>query len=391
VSGVFFNAVWAEQVRTYEQEIIGSSNGEPRQTAFLRQRPVLPGEVLEVRELSGPRATVELPILLAELASHGVPKDAARTVTDPRTGAINEVWVRWRQRPNLFFSGPGDRHYEIERSSGRAIFGDGVHGRIPAVGADNIRAVSYRSGGGTIGNVPAGSLNQLLSGVPAAGVTNPRAAEGGADGEPVERVETRAPIVVRHRNQALSLEDYEALAREASPAVAVARALPVTHRSGRPAPGWVKLIIQPYSQDSRPQPSFGLRRHVETYLLARIPASMAGQISVVGPSYLAVGVQASVVPVEASRGGEVHRAVVAALAAFLHPVSGGPEGVGWPFGRDVYLSDVAAVVERVPGVDYIESLNLLPDRTPQGEVIEVPSDRIVVAGALRVTLRESEV
>jgi len=390
VNGLAFNAVWAEQVRTYEQEAIGSSNGEPDQVAFFRQTPVLAGETLEVRELTGPRAAVELPILVKELAANGISEAAVRTVGDPRTGAITEAWVRWEYRPNLFFSGPQDRHYAIERSRGRVIFGDGVHGLIPPGGADNIRAVRYSSGGGVIGNVPAGAINQILSGVPAAGVTNPRAAEGGADGESLAGVEARAPAVTRHRNQALSLEDYEALAREASPAVAVARALGLTHRSGRPAVGWVKVIVQPHSQEPRPQPSFGLRRQVEEYLLARIPASMSGQLSVVGPDYVPIGVEARVAPVERRRSGEVHDAVVAALAAFLHPVTGGPEGVGWLFGRDVHLSDVAAVIEAVPGVDYVQTLNLLLDETPQGEVVLIPPDRIVVAGTLRITLGNEE-
>jgi hypothetical protein len=197
--------------------------------------------------------------------------------------------------------------------------------------------------------------------------------------------------VIRHRNQALSLADYESLARQASPAVAVARALPTTHPSGRPAPGWVKVIIQPHSHDPRPQPSFGLRRQVLDYLLARIPASMGGQVTVAGPDYLPVGVEVTLAAVDLSRSGEVHDAVLAALAAFLQPVFGGPDGEGWPFGRDVYASDVAAVVEAVSGVDYVSQLNLLLDGTPRGDVVPVPTDRIVVAGQIRVMLGGSEV
>ena len=274
--------------------------------------------------------------------------------------------MRWESRPNLFFSGPDDRHYVIERSRGRLLFGDNVQGRIPPPGADNIRTARYTSGGGAIGNVPAGALTQLLSGVPAEGVSNPRAAEGGADGENIEGAGTRAPHVIRHRMQAISLSDYEDLAHEASPAVAVARALPATHPTGRPAAGWVRVVIQPHSQDPQPQPSFGLRRQVERYLQARTPAATALQVSVTGPDYQPVGVEASIVPIDPSAAGIVRDAVIAALMAFLHPVTGGPEGRGWPFGRAVYLSDVAAVVEAVPGLDHVETLQLLLGGTPRG-------------------------
>jgi hypothetical protein len=390
VNGVFTNAVWASQIQTFQGEPLGSSNGQANQTMSFRYSPVLAGQVVEVRELDGQRAEVELPILREELAQQGFGPADIRTVEDPRTGRASEVWVRWRERPNLFFSGPSDRDYVLERSRGRLRFGDDVHGRIPPAGTDDVRAAEYRSGGGVVGNVPAGAISQLLSGVLAQSVANARAAEGGADGEPSSRVAGRGSKVVRHRMQALSFEDYEALAREASPAVAVARALPLTRPNGLPATGWVKVIIMPQSAEPMPEPSFELRREVLEYLQARIPASMAGQVGVAAPDYLPIGVETQVAPVDPSLGGPVAAAAIGALQAFFHPLTGGPEGEGWPFGRDVFLSDVARVLESVPGVDYVPTLELLLEGTPRGEVVEVPPDRIVVAGAIRVHPTEEE-
>jgi hypothetical protein len=146
----------------------------------------------------------------------------------------------------------------------------------------------------------------------------------------------------------------------------------------------VTVIVMPQSHDPRPQPSFELRRLVREFLAARSPAALGGRIGVIGPTYLPVGVEAVVVPVRAQDAGPVVDTVRAQLATFLHPVTGGPDGDGWPFGRDVYLSDVAAILERLPGVDYVRELTLLIDDTPQGERTSVPPDRIVVAGELRV-------
>ncbi len=390
LGGIHLNATWASQVQTFVGEPLGSSDGRPGQSLFFRTSPVLAGEVVEVRELDGPRAEVELPILLAELEAHGLSADAVRTVADPRTGRVTEAWVRWQGRPNLFFSGPDDRHYVIERSRGRVQFGDGVLGRIPPTGRDNVRTATYRSGGGQIGNVPAGAIGQILSGVPAQGATNPRAAEGGADGELPGGALSRGPAMVRHRRQALSLEDVEALAREASPAVAVARALPTTHPTGRPAPGWVKVIVMPHSGDPRPSPSFELRRRIEAFLALRAPAGAAGQIRVAAPDYQPIGVEAVVVPVDPSKAGPVVEAATAAIRAFLHPLTGGPQGTGWPFGRDVFASDVASVLESTPGVDVVPNLELLLDGTPRGDRVEVPGDRIVVAGPIRIRAQGSE-
>ncbi len=387
--GIHPNSVWATQTQTIENELLGSSGAQAGEVLFFRHTPVLEGEAVEVRELEGPRAAVELPILRDEILREGMTDADIRTVTDRRSGQVSEAWVRWRVRPNLFFSGPGDRDLVIERTQGRIIFGDGARGRIPPAGADNIRALNYRSGGGLAGNVSAGSISQLLSGVVASSITNPRAAEGGADTESVESVLRRGPQVIRHRHQALTRADFETLAREASPAVASARALPGTHPNGRPAPGWVTLVIVPQSNDAQPQPSFELRRRVRDFLLARSPASMGG-LAVIGPVYLPIGVEAVVAALNPSEAGPVGERVGLALARFLHPLTGGPEGAGWDFGRGVYLSDVAAVLEAIEGVDYVETINLLVGETPQGEKVEVPVNRIVVAGPLQIKLRASE-
>lgn len=314
LGGVFLNAAWVAQVQTIRGEVLGGGTGQPGQTVTCRQVPVLPGQLLEVRELSGARADVEQEILRAEVS-----EDAIRVVTDPRTGRTTEVWVRWLEQPNLHFSAPGDRHYVIERSQGRIVFGDDRHGRIPPAGTDNLRMAGYLSGGGAQGNVPAGAISQLLSGILATSVSNVRAAEGGADNETVEEVPSRGSGLVRSRVQALTPADYEVLAQEASPAVAVARALPCTDSAGRPAPGAVRVAIVPHSFDPRPMPSFGLRREVENYLRARCPASMGRQVSVVSPVYHPVGVSATVVPVDLDQGGVVIDAVSSALTRLLAP------------------------------------------------------------------------
>lgn len=386
VDAVALNAVWAAQHQTAQSETIGSSTGEPDQVFFARNLPVLEGETLEIRELDGARAFVEEPVLRDELARAGVPSSYIRTVADPRTGRTTEVWVRWTARANLLFAAPGAREYALERTRGRILFGGGAHGLTPPAGKDNLRLSAYRWGGGTSGNVGANAITQLLAGVLAKSITNPVAAEGGADGESLARLLVRAPTAIRDRVQPISAEDYESLAVEASPAVAIARALPTTHPSGRFAPGWVTVQIVPQSTDARPLPSFTLRREVQRFLAARAPAAVAGHVAVVPPIYLPVGVQAVVSPLDASSAGDIIDRATAALGAFLHPLTGGPDGSGWPFGRDVFISDVAALLEGVEGLDYVETLMLLANGTPAGDRVPVPSDRIVVAGPLLLSL-----
>ncbi|NIP84130.1 MAG: putative baseplate assembly protein, partial [Planctomycetales bacterium] len=169
---------------------------------------------------------------------------------------------------------------------------------MPPVGAI-IQARRYRTGGGLAGNVPAESISQLLSGVGGVeSVSNPKAAEGGADAEALENLAWRGSQTLRHRGRSLAPADYETMAREASPAVAVARALPGLDPGGRERPGWVTLIIIPNSAEDRPWPSFGLREHVRRYIAQRAPAAVAaaGGLYVTGPQYQPVDVSATIVP-----------------------------------------------------------------------------------------------
>jgi hypothetical protein len=400
--GIFPNAIQASQRQTVLDERLGVSSGLARQVLGFRRFPVLAGEEVQVQELSGPRANVEWRILarevLGEAALTGLEEKLGHegTETDVELGAIRlvrdrnkkviEAWVRWEPRRNFLRSGPGDRHYVIDRTRGRLRFGDGEHGKVPPSGAA-VLARSYRTGGGALGNVAAGAIQQALSGVPGLEkVTNPRPAEGGADAETAEAMNVRGPFTLSRRGRALTAAGIESLAREASPAVAVARVVPNLDPSGRQRPGWVTLILLPLTDEPRPFPSFGLREQVRQAVEARMAADMAAahHLHVTGPDYLPVDVQATVSPVYPAEAGQVERLARAALATFLHPLQGGPDRQGWPPGRGVFLSDVAATLERVPGLDAVLELALLLDGQLQGEQVAVPPDRIVVAGTLRI-------
>ncbi len=383
--GVFPNAVWASNLQTVQNETLGSSDGSPNQSFFLKQTPVLGDATIQVRELDGPRAATELTAFTAGLIAAGLKTSDIRVVTDVKTGTVTQVWVTWRMRANLLLSVPGARDFTIERDTGRVIFGDNEQGMIPPPGQDNVLALQYNFGGGTAGNVPPAAITQLLSGVTAQSVTNPIAAEGGAAGETLAGALWRGPRVMRHRYRAISCEDYEDLAREASPGVAAARAIPACQPNGRPAPGWVTVIIVPLSTSPQPQPSFELCELVQAYLAARAPASLAG-LAVIGPTYLPVGVDLSFAPKNIEAAAPAMSGIAASLDAFLQPLTGGPAGAGWPFGRGVYISDLAGIVESVPGVDYVSTLQLVLHGTPVGDFAAIPNNQIVAAGPLAIQL-----
>ena len=406
INNLYTNAVWASQRETFNNAALGASNGSPNQMFQFSQVPILPDQVIEVRELSGARANTEWRLVVLDVTSGDaeavseledmLSAEGSQTdfvlgtvrLTRDKTKKVIAAWVQWSEQQNFFESTPNSRHYILDHASGRLFFGDGDLGKIPAAGAA-IQASTFRSGGGLAGNLQANTITQLLGSVSGIqSVSNPRSAEGGADGETLEEFSMRGPMTIRNRGRALMLSDYETMAREASAGVAVARAIPTCDPAGRRVPGWVTLIIIPQSQDARPVPSFGLRDEVRLHLEQRATANLAAahSIEVIGPNYLPVDVTATLAPADPAQAGEVEQAALEALANFLHPLYGGPGGLGWDLGRGVFVSDVAAVLGEAAGVDYVEDLNLYVNGVLQADKMEVPAGRIVVAGQLQVSL-----
>jgi hypothetical protein len=395
LSGVFLNAVEAEQATTIRDEVIGSSSGEADQVFRAARPPVFPGQVVTVVE-------PELPPGDEHAAIRDEEGDDAIQVLTVSGG--EEVQVRWHEVATFAHSGPRSRHYTVERIPGRFAFGDGVRGLIPPAGRDNILASRYRSGGGPDGNQPAGAINQLKTSIPyIASVTNPVPADGGAAAETVDGVVARGPQLVRHRRRAVTPDDYEWLAREvAGNRVARVCALPNRDRSLRFAPGWVTVIVVPDGPERKPLPSPQLVRDLENGLAPLSPVVVSGptprRINVVGPGYVPVELAAEVVATDPTHAEAARRGALIAIDGFLHPLTGGPDRTGWEFGRDVYLSEVRTVLEAVPAVDHVRSVAFQPTvgavplvlSDPPEQIADLPPGTVVTTrdGALAAVLVE---
>jgi phage-related baseplate assembly protein len=141
----------------------------------------------------------------------------------------------------------------------------------------------------------------------------------------------------------------------------------------------VTVVIVPELPLGRPSPSAGLRGAVHRWLDRR--RVLCTRLVVVGPEYLTISVSARVRTESGADAERVRADVDAALAAFLDPLHGGPAGRGWPFGRDVYRSEILSVVDRVRGVDHVLALSISADgrEVACGNVC-VPPTWLVAAG-----------
>lgn len=337
--GIYPNTTWAEQMETISDEVMGSSSGEADQVFSSLKRPVISPD-LWIRE-----GIVYSQEDKAELALQG---RAWEEVKDEE-GKASDTWVKWAKVDDFSGSGPRDRHYVLDEALGEVSFGDGQKGKIPPIGTDNIR-ISYRSGGGSAGNLSAGDVSVLKTLVPGVSrVENLVAAEGGSDTEEMESVMERGPGLLKALDRAVTYEDFQRLSKASSSSIARTVCLSES--------GLLKVIVIPKGAEDRPEPSPGLLRIVRSYLEERCLSSLSpGELVVIGPSYVEVRVSAVIVPTSQDLAVTLERQILAALKAYLHPLTGGEDGQGWDFGRDVHISDIYAFIAENDGVDRVTDL-----------------------------------
>lgn len=182
-------------------------------------------------------------------------------------------------------------------------------------------------------------------------------------------------LALRERYRAATCADFEYLALHMWPETAVAEALadgairrahcvPLRNlelageaRSDR-APGHVSLVVVPDAppENRTPQPSAALRMALWRFLDQR--RLLTARHHVVGPDYVPVRVTATLFLEGDAPPADARQAAAADLRAFFHPLTGGPTGQGWPFGRDVHLSELYEMLDRVLGVDHVRAIQL---------------------------------
>jgi predicted phage baseplate assembly protein len=330
-------AVHAEIVR---DEVLGISEGVPGQRFPLARRPVIAAAEPLVVEVAG-----------------------------------GDGWHRWREVPTFAHSGPQDRHVMLDRVAGELVFGpvirepDGgltYYGAVPHKGAP-IRIPRYLTGGGRRGNVARNVLQVQRDPVPfISTVTNRRPARGGVDGESVRDAATRGPLLLRTRDRAVTVEDYEQLAREAAPDAARVRCVPADETTDG-----VRILVVPAVTGAR-TPDFADLRPAPT-LLEQISRHLeqrrclGARISVEPPFYQGVTVVAQVQGRSRVVPEALRERAIRALYAYLDPIRGGPDGDGWPFGRPIHSGEIFAVLQQVPGVDRVEDIRLYGANPASGE------------------------
>lgn len=345
-----------------------------RLVAWLRLRPAIDLDSLALAWTGINGAEVDHRQTTAGLVvgqSNGQPD---QTLTLPNGGIEEESFIlqveeaglgyrRWRRVEDLAVAAVHEPVYELDPEAGTIWFGDGVRGKIPARGA-RFRVEQMRIGGGASGNLAPGSLAQVqVSPAPVAKlkVHQPLPATGGQDAETLAEAEKRIPALFRHRDRAVTADDYEQLAFT-TPGVRVGRVevlprfKPQERRSD--VPGVVSVMALPFRASfDAPYPRVD-RPFIETIFKRLTDRKPLGtELYVIGCEYVPLAISVGI----DNPGGreETNTAVKEALKKYLYcHAPGGPQGRGWPLGRTVKRRELEIVVSRVDDVVGVYGPNL---------------------------------
>lgn len=352
VRHVLINAVRVRQWRTFARELlIPGSDGTPSQSRAVLHPPILVDDKHPVfLEVNEPQANGNL-----EWSTW-------KRVDDLATRLVDGVVSTPGHPLPVFIVRPGGAEIEL---------GDGIDGRIPPRGPNNL-ALTYRSGGGARGNVAKGmiAVAQGPSVVESAGQRD--AARGGADTDDIERAKDRAPGRIRARERAVTADDFESIAREHT---GVARASALNRFDPRipntPVTGAITLVVVPPRLGSERAP---LPTQIDLDAVARTLEKyrvLTTELFVVGPRYRRIRVDVEIEVREPTDAGDARTAIIEGLDRFFDPIEGGPDGTGWPLARTVAYGEVMSVVLRAKKVVSVRSLAIMLDGVRQPACADV--------------------
>ncbi|MEW5818488.1 MAG: baseplate J/gp47 family protein [Spirochaetota bacterium] len=216
---------------------------------------------------------------------------------------------------------------------------------------------------------------------------------GALESESLEDLLAEGLKRIQERYRAVTDQDFENLAKQAAPEK-VARIKVVSNQNlERTTPtgeGHVSLIVLPaynyIGLPGEPQERLsGLEKAMKSDSAASLRHDILGYLNprrlittgvhVVGPQFTNIHLHIRVREKSGVDIDMLKERIKKRITTFLDPYEGGEDGRGWPFGRDVYRSELYQQIEGMEGVDYVEEM--LMDDNSTNSFITVEENNLV--------------
>lgn len=365
LKGIYLNCIEAIQQETIKKEYLETSIDNDEVRFYLKNRSIIDEEVyvdekdfiLEGQELNSEESIIQ---------------------KDP-FGIIKNYWVKWKRVNDFYMSSSLDRHYMIDKMNGFIIFGNGIHGKRPPLNDVNKIYVNYIFGGGKKGNVKANTITKMRKSIPFIDtVFNPINSYGGCDNEKLLESMDRKSALLKHRNRAITNEDYENLAKEASRNIWKVKCLENINSKGLRQNGYITMVIMPKDGYEDSSLMKELCNNIKTYLLKRAPSIMMlkNRLNVIKPLIVNVSIRANLLIDNMEDMILVKNESERKLNEFLNPVRGNYDKQGWNIGLIPHKSMFYSILTNVDKVINVYNLGIRFSYYKNGKEITMVNEDI---------------
>lgn len=244
----------------------------------------------------------------------------------------------------------GGRVFEIgQRDDGTPFlrFGDGVFGR--KLIASEVVSITYRTGGGSAGNIGQQTLTTLVDTLPqVTAVTNNAQFSGGADQQTIDQLRDLIPASLRTLDRAVAIQDYADLLTTTFTEVFAASA------AKNDQPG-VDLNVYVVPQ------GVGITKISDNTLLKSTLFNFLDRRKTVTTQFQildAYGVQTlltlEVFINNTASKSNVKQSILAALNSYFSLTTGGSDNSGISFAEVILTENITSLIKTIPGIDRFE-------------------------------------
>jgi hypothetical protein len=195
-------------------------------------------------------------------------------------------------------------------------------------------------------------------------------------------------LELRHQNRAITVEDYERLVlkdwnqlpENNGLKIARVKCLPQRNLSQLDAntfaKGHISLVVVPENNDRIYD-----RENVDPYLFEFLDRRrlLTTCLHIVQPEYISISIEAGLVIHDGAQAEDVKEKAKTEVKLFFDPLHSGKywQGLGWIFGRSIYISELYKLLDDLEGVDYVRDLQIKDANKNFQSAIELADNQLV--------------
>ncbi len=293
------------------------------------------------------------------------------------TDSEGVYWIQWKESKNFRHAGPDERCYVLDHGSGLLRFGDGRHGKVPPSALEDTIHVVYAVGGGQDANLSPGMVDGLEDSIGSVSrVYNPLPFQGGYDRESVPQAVKRMSHKLKHRERAVTTEDYEDLAFEIEPNVKKASCFSGFNAEGVRQGGCLTLVLM-VDNEKNGTGFHTLEEKIYREFQKYIPITVQARRNffIIPPVYIRFHVSVILYLEEGVSSFSVRASLLEELRAFLHPEHGGYEKKGWKVGELPSREEIQALLTGEKSVRRMKNLVVSCESVTDGITQEISMEQ----------------